>query len=136
MTERQRALLEALPKYNNILSKAAESVGYSKSTSNSSIYGLVRNSKGLERKSEEDVKRDYLRKIAKLQKRLRKLGDSTNEVRCTEIEGKVKGLFKDSTIQTQGNTIIIDRQGLIGTPGKADPGIAGATPPPPTGEGV
>ncbi len=115
MTERQRALLEALPKHNNILSKAAESVGYSKQTAKSSIYGLVRNGKAYQRKSEDAIRELYIKETRKLKKKFLKAGDSTNASRMHEVIGKVEGLFKENTIQTQGNTIIIDRQGLTNT---------------------
>ncbi len=116
MTERQRALLEALPKHNNILSKAAESVGYSKETCKSKIYSLVRNSKGMERKSEDAIREVYIKETRKLKKKFLKAGDSTNASRMHEVEGKAQGIFKDGIQANQGNTIIIDRQGLIHPP--------------------
>jgi len=98
MTERQKALLENLPKCNNVISKAALMSGYSENTSKSSIYNLIRNSKNTPIASEEVIRKRYLKKVKKLQKLMKKDKDNTNLMRSIEIEGKVEGLFKETLV--------------------------------------
>lgn len=122
MTERQKALLENLPKCNNNIAKASRLAGYSETTIQGKIYDLVRNGKGFERESEDVIRKRYLKKVKKLQKFMRKDKDNTNLMRSVEIEGKVEGLFKE-TINTgsAGNIVIIDKQGLVGTKTEVTP---------------
>ena len=121
MTERQKALLENLPKCNNMINKAGVMAGYSESYANSKLYQKVRQGKIHGIDSDEVVRERYLKKLKKLQKKMLKDKDNTNLMRSVELEGKVKRLFTDTTIQTQGNTIIIDRQALTNTPKPSQP---------------
>ena len=116
MTEKQRKLLENLPKCKNNMAKAARLAGYSESFVQGRLYDYVRKCKGLERKSEEEVREGYIKKVKKIQKKMLKDNDNTNLVRSIELEGKVNGLFKDNTQSNQqGSIVIIDSQGLTKT---------------------
>ena len=112
MTERHKAFIKALPLCDNKINKAGVMAGFSESYSNSKLYQKVRQGKIAGIESDEVIRDRYLSKLKKLQKKMAQDKDNTNLMRSVELEGKVKRLFTDTSIQAQGNTIIIDRQGL------------------------
>ncbi len=117
MTEKQRALLENLPKCNNNRTKAALMSGYSKSYAETLIHSRISKYKGIESKSDEEIKVKYLKETNKLKKKFLKAGDNTNSTRMHEIIGKVEGLFKETINTNQaGNIVIIDKQSLTDKP--------------------
>ena len=116
MTERQKELLRQIPLCNNNISKAARKAGYSESYARSYIHSAIRKYKHIPMKSDEEVRDCYLRETKKLKKKFLKEQDNTNTARLHELEGKVKGLFKDNTQSNQqGSIVIIDSQGLTKT---------------------
>lgn len=115
MNERQKALLENLPKTNNNLYQAAIKSGYSESYASSMLYHNIRNSKKPLLETDESVRARYIKETRKLKKRFLKAGDSTNASRMHEVEGKAQRIFIDAVTSTNQSTIIIDRQGLTDT---------------------
>jgi hypothetical protein len=116
MSLRQKLMLENLPKCNNNIEKAGIMSGYSKNYAHTKLYGKVRDGKIAGIKSEESVKQSYLREIKRAKKIMLSNKDNTNYLRSLEIEGKVKGLFKDAVSSNTQSTIVIDRQGLTSVP--------------------
>jgi phage terminase small subunit len=116
MTERQKALLENLPKCNNNVNKAAKLAGYSEMTANKAIYTMLGKNRIKGIKSEEAVREKYLRETRKLKKKFLMAGDSTNASRMHEVEGKTLAIFRDNVATSTQSTIVIDRQGLTSVP--------------------
>lgn len=102
MTERQKALLENLPKCNHNVTKAALMSGYSELTARKAIHTMLGKNRLKGIKSEEEVKKKYLKDTIKLKKKFLKDGDNTNTSRMHEVIGKVEGLFKE-TVVNEGN---------------------------------
>lgn len=121
MTEKQKALLENLPRCNNNVNKAAKLAGYSDMTANKAIYTMLGKNRIKGIKSEERVKAEYLREIKRAKKIMLSNKDNTNYLRSLEIEGKVKGLFKEATASGNTTQVIIDRQGLTNVSTKPIP---------------
>jgi len=119
MTERQKALIENLPKCDYMINKAGIKAGYSESYANSKLYQKVRQGKIAGIESDEKVKEKYLKKVRKYQRKMLNEGDNTNLSRTTELEGRVLGVTKD-TVRHEGDVpqnIVVNYGSKVGRVG-------------------
>ena len=113
MTIKEKLLIEKLPKNNYNVSKTAQEVGYSESTSKSGAFYLQlrRNTNiGMYDRPEAEIRAEFIKELNKDIRRFKKEKDNNNFMRAKELKSKILALQIDRAQRVPSNVTFSDTQ--------------------------